>query len=115
MVTNPKRLANIFNNYFRKKIQLLREKTNQQPVKPPCERLSKWLAKRSDPPPPFKLKKIDKQMFRKIMSKMKPKRVHGVDHIDSYSLKLASPLIEDALISLINFVYPRKHLCYRHS
>ena len=33
---------------------------------------------------------------------MKGKRVHGVDWIDSYSLKLASPLIEDCLIHLIN-------------
>ena len=102
LVTNPKRLANMFNNYFRTKIQLLREKTNQPPVIPPSERLRKWLVQRGDPPPPFKLKTINKVMFRKIMKKMKPKRVHGVDWIDSYSLKIASPLIEDALIHLIN-------------
>ena len=36
------------------------------------------------------------------MKRMKPKRVHGVDWIDSYSLKVASPLIEDALIHLVN-------------
>jgi hypothetical protein len=41
-------------------------------------------------------------MFRRIMKKMKPKRVHGVDWIDSYSLKISSPLIEDCLIHLIN-------------
>ena len=41
-------------------------------------------------------------MFRKIIKKMKPKRVHGVDWIDSYSLKIASPLLEDALIHMIN-------------
>ena len=41
-------------------------------------------------------------MFRQIMKKFKSKRVHGVDWIDSYSLKIASPLIEDALIHLIN-------------
>ena len=33
---------------------------------------------------------------------MKPKRVQGVDWIDSFSLKIASPLIEDALQHLIN-------------
>ena len=102
MVTNPKKLSNIFNNYFRKKIKMLREKTNQPPRIPPTERLRKWLACREDPPPPFELKIIDKNMFRKIMKKMKPKRVHGVDWIDSYSLKVASPLIEDALIHLVN-------------
>ena len=36
------------------------------------------------------------------MRKMKPKRVHGVDWIDSYSLKIESPLVEEALIHLIN-------------
>ena len=102
MVTNPKIFANIFNNYFRRKIQLLREKTNQPPTIPPSERLRKWLAQRDHPPPTFKLKIIDKLMFRKIMNKMKPKRVHGVDFIDSFSLKVASPLMEDALIHLIN-------------
>ena len=101
-MTNPKRLANIFNNFFRRKVQLLREKTNQPPQIPPSERLRKWLDKRASPPPPFELKMIDKTMFRKIMKKMKPKRVHGVDWIDSHSLKIASSLIEDALIHLIN-------------
>ena len=80
----------------------MREKTNQPPTTPPSERLRKWLAKRDQPPPPFELKVIDKIMFRKIIKKMKPKRVHGVDWTDSYSIKIASPLIEDALIRLIN-------------
>ena len=102
IVTNPKRLANLFNTFIRRKVQLLREKTNQPPATPPCERLRAWLGKRDDPPPPFELKAIAKKMFRRIMSKFKPKRVHGVDRIDSYSLKVASSLIEDALIHLIN-------------
>ena len=80
----------------------MREKTNKEPEIAPCERLRKWLAKRPDPPPPFQFKIIDRIGFRKIMKKMKPKRVHGVDFIDSFSLKIASPLIEDALIHLIN-------------
>ena len=36
------------------------------------------------------------------MKKMKGKRVHGTDWIDAYSLKIASPLLEDSLIHLIN-------------
>ena len=102
LVSNPKKLANLFNHYFREKIQLLREKTNQPPVVPPTERLRKWLVKRDEPPPPFQIKPINKTDFRKIMKKMKPKRVHGIDWIDSYSLKIASPLLEDSLIHLIN-------------
>ena len=33
---------------------------------------------------------------------MKNKRSHGIDNIDSFSIKLAGPLTEDALIHLIN-------------
>ena len=36
------------------------------------------------------------------MKKFKSKRAFGVDGIDSYSLKIAAPLIEDALIHLVN-------------
>ena len=39
IVTNPKRLANIFNHFFRKKIHLLREKTNQPPAISPTTTL----------------------------------------------------------------------------
>ena len=102
MVTNPQKLANIFNKFFRKKVQTLREETNQPPTINPTERLRSWLEKRQEPPPPFQLKIIDKQMLRKIVQRMKPKRVHGTDWIDSYSLKIASPIIEDSLIHLIN-------------
>ena len=41
-------------------------------------------------------------MLRKIMKKFKAKRTHGTDWIDKYSLKLASPLIEDSLLHLVN-------------
>ena len=80
----------------------MRQQTCQPPVIPPCERLKKWLLERDEPPPPFQLKAVDKKMFRMIMTKMKPKRVHGVDWIDSFSLKLASPLIEESLMHIIN-------------
>ena len=33
---------------------------------------------------------------------MKAKRTHGVDWIDSFSLKLAGPILEESLIHLIN-------------
>ena len=63
-----------------KKIKMLREI-------PPTERLRKGLPVVKTPPP-FELKIIEKNMFRTIMKKMKPKRTHGVDWIDSYSLKV---------------------------
>ena len=102
VVTNPKKLANLFNNFFRRKIERLREKTNHPPSKSPHDRLKSWLNKRDEPPPQFKFQKIDKGMLRKILKKLKPKMVQGVDWIDSFSLKVASPLIEDSLLHLIN-------------
>ena len=102
MITNPQKLSNMFNHYFRKKVELLRQKTDSPPAIPPGDRLRSWLAQRESQPPPFELKMIDTTMFRKIMKKMKAKRVHGVDWIDSYALKTAGPVIEDSLIHLIN-------------
>ena len=99
MITNPQKLSNMFNHYFRKKVELLRQKTDSPPAIPPGDRLRSWLAQRESQPPPFELKMIDTTMFRKIMKKMKAKRVHGVDWIDFYALKT---VIEESLIHLIN-------------
>ena len=101
-VTNPKKLAGMFNNFFREKVEKLREKTDQEPNSPPKERLKTWLEKEGIHPPPFQLNEIDKKTFRGIMKKIKGGRVHGVDNIDSYSLKISSPLIEDCLLHLVN-------------
>ena len=102
IITNPQKLAEMFNNFFRSKVDNLRAKTNQPPVTPPSLRLQRWLAKREKDLPEFNLKEIDRNIFRGIMKRMKGKRVHGIDWIDSFSLKIASPLIEDCLIHLIN-------------
>ena len=48
------------------------------------------------------IKKIRITTLRKALKRMKGKRVHGRDEIDSYSLKLAAPLIEDFLLHLVN-------------
>ena len=101
-VTNPEKLANKFNEYFKSKVDKIRETTNQPPKIQPTERLQQWLAKRSTPPPPFQLRRINMLQLRKILKKLKPKRTHGVDWIDSNSLKVAGPLIEESLLHLIN-------------
>ena len=101
MVSNPAKIANIFNNFFVQKVKLLRQKTASEPSVDPVKRLEKWVSQKSDLPV-FKLKKINLPTLRKIIKRMKGKRSHGVDNIDSYSLKLAGPLIEDALLHLIN-------------
>ena len=101
-ITDPQRLATEFNNYFREKIDLLHLKTERPPDIDPTSRLRTWLEKENISTPRFQIKEIDKMCFRKLMQKFKGKRVHGVDLIDSYSIKIAAPLIEDALIHLIN-------------
>ena len=102
LVTSPKKIATIFNNFFRNKVEKLRNKTNKPSSILPTDRLKNWLKKRPEPPPSFKIKKVDKVILRKAIKRMKGKRGHGVDTIDSYSLKLASPLIEDSLLHLVN-------------
>ena len=53
-------------------------------------------------PPPFKIKNIDIETLRRALKRMKVKKVHGVDNIDPYSLKIAGQFIEDALLQLVN-------------
>ena len=104
MITNPLRMADIFNKYFKRKITLLRQRTATAAVIEPAARLRDWLSKRAEPPPEFKIKKINLTTLRKAIKKMKGKRVHGRDEIDSYSLKISAPLIEDSLLHLVNLL-----------
>ena len=100
-ITSPAKIANLFNNFFVSKVKALREKTATEPKVDPIQRLQNWVNKRGTLPA-FTLKRIDLQTLRKILKRMKGKRSHGVDNIDSYSIKLAGPLIEDSLLHLIN-------------
>ena len=101
MTSNPSKMANIFNDYFLEKVRKLREKTASAPVIDPAQRLKAWIDQKGALPE-FKLKEINLTTLRKILKRMKGKRSHVVDLIDSFSLKLAGPLIEDALLHLIN-------------
>ena len=82
----------------------MRQRTNQPPVISPVSRLREWLSGKSSPPPPFKIREINLAQFRKIMKKFKFKRTNGTDWIDKGSLKIAGPLIEEALIHLVNLL-----------
>ena len=66
IVKNPEKLATLFNKFFRNKIKKLREKSSHQPTLHPTQRLRNWLGSRSQPPPPFSLKEIDKRLTRKL-------------------------------------------------
>ena len=102
LTTNPTKMATLLNSYFTQKVKKLREKTNSPPTIDPVKRLQQWLDRRPEPPPPFKIKKITRTKLRTLIKKMKGGTSCGVDKIDSYSLKLAAPLIEDALLHLVN-------------
>ena len=101
-VNDPSIMATEFNKFFRSKIDNLRNKTDKPPSVCPTQRLKAWLQTDNISTPEFSLKEINRQSFRKIIGHMKGSRVHGVDWIDSFSLKLSAPLIEDSLIHLIN-------------
>ena len=91
LITSPLKMATIFNKYFKNKVTTLRQKTAKEVSMEPAARLKTWLEKRHEPPPEFKIKKIGITTLRKALKRMKGKRVHGRDEIDSYSLKLAHP------------------------
>ena len=102
LVTNPGKLATMFNDFFLEKVRLLRAKTDSPPKIDPVTRLRGWLAKSGKSLPPFKLKEINRRTLRKLIKKMKGGKSCGIDGIDSFSLKLAAPLIEETLEHLIN-------------
>ena len=102
LVTSPSKLASMFNDFFLDKVKKLRTQTNSPPKVDPVIRLQQWLKKQGKPLPPFSLKVINRQQLRKLIKRMKGGKSCGVDGIDSYSLKLAAPLLEDALEHLIN-------------
>ena len=98
LVSDPSIMAREFNNFFRSKIDNLRNKTDKPPSVCPSQRLKSWLQRDSIDTPEFCLLEISREAFRKIIGQMKGTRVHGVDWIDSFSLKISAPLIEDSLM-----------------
>ena len=74
-------------------MRMERQKTATEATIEPAARLRAWLSKRPEPSPEFKIKKIEIATLRKALKRMICKRVHGRDEIDSYSFKLAAPLI----------------------
>ena len=80
MITNPAKLAKIFNEFFINKVRKLRAKSRKVPNSDPVLRVRKWLDKRPSPPPIFKIKKIDTEALRRALKIMKGKKAHGVDN-----------------------------------
>ena len=100
--SSPRDIANAFNQIFVNKVLGLVSKVSNEARTEPKERLRAWLENRTDGIEAFNLKPITKDNFKKIMKKLKGNRSSGIDFIDGYSIKLASPIIEDILIHLVN-------------
>ena len=102
IISHPLEVANAFSRVFFDKVDILRKQTEMEPIINPVVRLKTWLNKRENIPE-FSLRKIDIRELRKIVRKsLKPSRSHGADFIDSYSLKLAFPIIEESILHLVN-------------
>ena len=102
IISNPRDLSVAFSKIFKHKVERLRDQTEVNPKVDPADRLKSWLLQRDCHCPNFELKQIDCLKLRNIINKIKPSRSHGLDFIDSFSMKLAYPLIEDAVLHLVN-------------
>ena len=71
LVTNPTKIASIFNDFFLEKVRKLRTQTNTPPKIEPVVRLQQWLDKKENPPPTFTLKEISRKQLRKLIKRLK--------------------------------------------
>ena len=95
-------MAKMFNEAFTQKVKKLVSSLSGPIFLDPVLRLQNWLDKRNDEIPVFDLQKITKIQLQKYISKLKGSKSCGIDQIDSYSLKLAAPHIEDVLLHVVN-------------
>ena len=99
--SNPTRIANIMNDYFIKKTEILREDTNNQ-MNDPTERVKRVVGNKLNNKEVFELKPITRTTLRRLMKRSKGSKACGYDMIDGASLKTAAPIIEDTLIHMVN-------------
>ena len=103
LLTKPVDVAMAFNQLFVDKVIKLRRQTETEAKIDPILRLRNWLFKERDNIPEFRLQEITMSMLCAIIKKkMKYSKSHGSDFIDSFSLKLAFPLIEESILHLVN-------------
>ena len=102
IVNNLKVLANSFNKIFQDKVKKLRNQTNDRPKVSSTDRSKAWIDSKATIIRKFSLKVINVTKVRQVLKKMKPSRSHGIDCIDAHSIKIAAPLIEEAVLHLVN-------------
>ena len=100
--TNPQKLAEAFADYHNTKITGLRARAAEDFVIHPKIRLQSWLKKRQNPLPTFKLKPIKISKLRQLINRLKPGMSLPSDNLDGKLLKLVAPILEEALLHIIN-------------
>ena len=102
LISSPSQMAEAFNDIFIAKVQKVKTEIAEDANLSPVHRLSQWLNKRGKPIPTLEFKAITVVDLRRYIKKLKGGRSSGVDDIDSFSLKLAAPIIEEVLLHLVN-------------
>ena len=102
LISSPLQLAEAFNKIFCGKVQKVKADIVDYIATSPVERLRLWLSTRELPIFPLDLSPITLESLRSYVKKLKGGRSSGIDDIDSFSLKLSAPLIEDVLLHLVN-------------
>ena len=113
LISSPTLLAEAFNYIFVAKVAKVKADILDDVNTAPSERLKQWLDKREHPIPIFELRSVNKSDLRRYIKKLKGGRSSGFDDVDSFSLKLASHLIEDVLLHLVNLAITDS--CYADS
>ena len=102
LISSPELLAETFNDIFIKKVEKVKSEIVNDIGSSPVERLMGWLTKHDSMIPPLEFKPITLTELRHYVHKLKGGRSCGLDDIDSFSLKLAAPIIENVLLHLVN-------------
>ena len=113
LISSPQELANSFNEIFLEKVHKLKASISNESSNSPVDRLANWLNGRDSLIQDFNLKPIEKCTLRKLVTRLKGSRTSGYDQVDSFSLKLAAPFIEDILLHLVNLSLVQYPECWK--
>ena len=98
-IEDEREVAEIFNDFFIDKINLLKENIDQSKVEDPCTRLKEKMESKNIT---FKLKLVSEKMVLKTIKNMKNKKSSGLDEITQEQLKMGADILVIPLTKIIN-------------
>ena len=98
-IGDPKKVADLFNEYFINKVKKIRESIDIELQEDPTSRLAKKMAGRKLD---FKLHGVSEKEVKKAINGIKPKRSSGFDGVSQKLLQQISPVITIPLTLIIN-------------